>query len=154
MTLNNLIYAAVCLAAGIWGIYLIVRLHRSYTAQQQLGRQAKRVGASHGWSYVAPKAKLIAPHAYQTVWATDWVEQHATPLDAPPSTWAEVPAGHTIICIVQNSGFDACAVAFGETALVLFTTDPRPRRWFQIKTTELLGNIQDEDMFRLAFNLD
>ena len=48
-----------------------------------------------------------------------------------PSSFAEVPDGKALICVVQNGPFDAAALVHDEREFVEFSdpTDPRPKDW-------------------------
>ena len=65
-------------------------------------------------------------------------------MDTPPETFADVPEGLALVCVVDNGPFEAAALCYSDREFAAFN-DPqetRPRIWLlmdQAKAHELAG---------------
>ena len=61
------------------------------------------------------------------------VQLHGAAILTKHPAFEEIPKGKALICVVQNSAFEAAALVFDRDELVDFTLppseDPRPRTW-------------------------
>jgi len=62
-----------------------------------------------------------------------WLIKNAIPFTGPPKSHDELE-GHTAACLVDNGAFTACALAFNNREVEVFSNsrDSRPKDWFWI----------------------
>lgn len=69
-----------------------------------------------------------------------WLSEHAKKVDDEDLDFeAELKAGRMLVCLVQNPGFSAAAIAFSRDELEVFKQpDGREKSWFSAPIDELL----------------
>lgn len=55
-------------------------------------------------------------------------------------SFEDVPAGRTLVCVVQNGLFDAAGIVYDEDEYQAFNyyPDPRPKTWLTLPTEKVL----------------
>lgn len=68
----------------------------------------------------------------------------------PPQSWSEIPKHHGLVCVVENSLFDAAAYCYSEEQFLKMTRieDGRPKTWL------LMDKLLAEDLsgYRVEMN--
>ena len=66
-----------------------------------------------------------------------WLQENGQ--ETPPA-WRDITAGYLPVCLVDNGPYTAAAVCYNREEFEEFSRpdDPRPRRWFLVKTARLL----------------